>query len=272
MKKSTRCAPAMAMASAMVTIAMIAGPARAGVYVEMVNRDLASSTSDLAQKMYVQGGRGRFVDPDGRATLIKDGTLYMVDDSQKTYVVFDKPTMEALAKQLNAVMEQAREQISKLPPEARAQAEQQLASQMPGMSDGGKWVVEAVDTGKTDKVDGRACRVWDVKRNGELDDQLCVVAYSALPGKENFQAVFADFAKAFEEMAKSVPMLSGAMTNEFAAQAKVNGFPVRSRAYEQGKLVDEEQVMTVWREETFPASLFEVPAGYKQEKLQLGGN
>jgi hypothetical protein len=222
--------------------------------------------------MYVQGGRGRFVDPEGRATIIQNGTLYMIDDDKKTYVVFDQATMSALAKQLNAVMEQAKEQIAKLPPEARAQAEKQLAQQMPGMADGGQWVVEAVDTGRTEKVDGRSCRVWDMKRNGELDDQLCVVPYDALPGKENLQAVFADFAKAFEEMAKAVPMLSGAMSTEFAAQSKVNGFPVRSRAYENGKLVDVEQVVTVWREENLPASLFEVPAGYQKEQLQPGGN
>ena len=61
---------------------------------------------------------------------------------------------------------------------------------------------------------------------------------ASLPGKENFQAVFANFAKVFEEMAKSVPMLAGMMTNEFSAQAKVNGFPVRSRGYENGKLGD----------------------------------
>jgi hypothetical protein len=251
--------------------ALAAGTAQAGVYVEMVNHDLSNDTRDIAQKMYVQGGRGRFVDPDGRATIIKDGMLYMIDDSLKTYVVFDRPTMDALAKQLNAVMEQAKEQISKLPPDARAQAEEQLAQQMPGMAGDKKWVVEAVDTGKSDKVDGRSCRVWEMKRNGELDDQLCVVPYDSMPGKENFQSVFADFARAFEEMAKSVPMLSGAMTNEFAAQARVNGFPVRSRAYEDGKPGQLEQVLSVWREEKIPAAMFEVPAGYKKEQLKLGG-
>jgi hypothetical protein len=252
--------------------AAYAASAPAGVYVEMTDRDLANNTRDLAQKLYIQGNKGRFVDADGRATILQNGTLYMIDDAKKTYVVFDQATMSALASQLNAVVEQAKEQIAKLPPEARPQAEKQLAQQMPGMTDGKAWVVEAVDTGQTDKVEGRSCRVWNMKRNGELDDQLCVVPYGSLPGKENFQAVFAEFSKAFEEMAKSVPMLAGAMTNEFAAQAKVNGFPVRSRAYENGKLVDVEQVMTLWREETFPASMFEVPAGYQKEQMQLGGN
>ena len=115
-------------------------------------------------------------------------------------------------------------------------------------------------------MDSRACRVWDVKRDGVLDEQLCVVPYSALPGKENLPAVFAKFAKLFEEMAKSVPMLTGMMTSEFNTQTKVNGFPARSRSYENGKLGDIEQLVKVWREEAIPASMFKIPAGYKQKQ------
>jgi hypothetical protein len=243
--------------------------ATAGVYVEMVDHDIRTDKIELSQKMYVQNGLGRFVDGDGRATLIKDGTLYIIDDAEKSYVVVDKATLDQLAKKVGAAMEQVKEQLAKLPPDQRAQMEQM----MPGVAGGDrKWTVEAFDTGKSDKVDGRACRVWDVKRDGELDDQICVVPYSSLPGKENFQVVFANFAKVFEEMAKSVPMLAGMMTNEFSAQAKVNGFPVRSRAYESGKLGDEEHLMKVWREEAVPASMFEVPAGYKRKQMPLGDN
>jgi hypothetical protein len=240
--------------------------ASAGVYVELVDRDIASGKTQLSQKMYVQNGLGRFVDAEGRSTLIKDGTLYIIDDADKSYVAFDKATMEQLAKKINGAMAQMKEQLAKLPPDQRAQMEQM----MPGMTEEKKWVVDAVDTGKSDKVDGRACRIWDIKRNGELDDQLCVVPYTALPGKENFQAMFANFAKVFEEMAKSVPMLSGMMTNEFGAQAKVNGFPVRTRAYEDGRLGNTEHSMSVWREEAIPASMFTVPAGYKQKQMPMG--
>jgi hypothetical protein len=246
--------------------ALGAQAASAGVYLELVDRNITSGKTELAQKMYVQNGLGRFVDPEGRSTLIKDGTMYVIDDADKSYIAFDKATMEQLAKKINGAMEQMKEQLAKLPPEQRAQMEQM----MPGMTEEKKWVVDAVDTGKSDKVDGRACRIWDIKRNGELDDQLCVVPYTALPGKENFQAMFANFAKVFEEMAKSVPMLSGMMTNEFGAQAKVNGFPVRTRAYEDGKLGNTEHSMSVWREEAIPASMFTVPAGYKQKQMPMG--
>jgi len=211
---------------------------------------------------------GRFTDDGGRSSLIKGDTMYIVDDTDKSYIAFDKATMTQLAAKLNAAMAQMKEQVAKLPPGQREQMEQLMASRMGG--DGKPHTVEAIDTGKADKIDGRACKVWDIKRNDELDDQLCVVAFSALPGKENFQAVFANFAKVFEEMAKSVPMLAGAMTNEFSALSKVNGYPMRTRAYDNGKLGDEEQVVKVWREEAIPASMFEIPADYKQKQMPTG--
>jgi len=249
--------------------ALGAQAACAGVYVEMVDRDRADTAAKekLAQKIYMQNGVGRFVDGEGHSTLIKNSTMYIIDDSDKTYIAFDKATMEQLAQKISVQMEKAKEQLAKLPPEQRAQMEQM----MPALSGGQqKHTVEAVDTGKSDKVDGRACRIWDIKRNGELDDQICVVPYSTLPGKENFQTAFANFAKAFEEMAKAVPMLSGMMSNEFDAQAKVNGFPVRTVGYDNGKLGTEEHVMRVWREEAIPASMLDIPAGYKQKQMPMG--
>jgi hypothetical protein len=249
-----------------LVIPWVAPAAVAGVYIEMVDRDVAAWTTELAQKVYIQDGNGRFVGAEGQASIVKGDTMYIVDDAEKSYVVFDKATMEKLAIQINSAMEKMKEQLSKLPPEQRAQVEQMMAAQMPGL-DGKEYVVEAVDTGKSDKVDNRACRVWDVKRNGELDEQLCVVPYSALPGKENLPAVFAKFAKLFEEMAKSVPMLTGMMTSEFNTMIRVNGFPVRTRSYENGKLGNAEQLVKVWREEAVPPSMFEIPAGYTQKQM-----
>jgi uncharacterized protein DUF4412 len=257
----------------LVLASIAAGLARAGVYVEMADRKVGSQETTLVQKMYIQGSAGRFVDlsdreggdaPRETATLIKDGTLYAIDDED----MLDKAGVDQLGKKFSAGLEKMREQLAKMPAEQREQMEQMLAKQIPGFSGEQKWTVEAVDTGKSDKVDGRACRLWDIKRNGELDEQLCVVPFSALPGKENLQAVFGDFARVFEEMAKTVPMLAGLMSNEFAAQEKINGFPVRSRDYDNGTLSDMERVMTQWRAENIPASTFQVPPDYKKKALE----
>jgi hypothetical protein len=260
----------------MKRIAMIAGGllaahvASAGVYVETIKHNITTGATEPQQKMYVQNGSGRFVDPEGHASLIKNDTMYIIDDSDRSYIVFDKATMEAVAKKLADAMARMKEQLAKLPPEQRAQMEQAMGGA--GLPAEGKTrTVDVKDTGKSDKVDARACKLWDITRDGKLDEQVCVVPYSALPGKENFQALFASFAKVFEEMAKSVPMLTGMMANEFSAQVKMNGFPFRQRSYDdQGKLDDEETLVKEWRDGDLPASMFEIPAGYKQKQMPMG--
>jgi hypothetical protein len=244
----------------------IASVAGAGVYVETVSNNLKTNSSQLAQKMYVQNGSGRFEDPEGRASIIKGETIYVIDQKEKSYIVLDKATMEQLGKQLSAAMEKVKEQLAKMPPEQRAQMEQMMGIQGSGEG-GGEWKVEAIDTGKSDKVEGRSCKVWDVKRNDQLDHQICVVPYGSLSGTEDFKAAFGKFARIFEDMARNLPQLSGAMSNEMAALSKVNGFPVRTRDYENGRLAPEEQVVKVWKEQAIPASMFEIPAGYTQKKM-----
>src|SRR5690606_23788635 len=149
----------------------------------------------------------------------------VIDQADKSYVVLDRATMEKLGKQVSAAMEQMKEQLAKMPPEQRAQIEQMMGIKSGDGGGAGGWAMDAVDAGKTDKVEGRACKVWDVKINDQPDHQICVVPYSALPGTEDFKSVFERFAKVFEDLAKNLPQLSGAMNNQMSALRKVNGYP-----------------------------------------------
>src|SRR5262245_50762743 len=60
---------------------LVAHGASAGVYVEQETHNRATNTSKLSQKIYVQNGAGRFVDAEGHTSLIKEGTLYIIDDA-----------------------------------------------------------------------------------------------------------------------------------------------------------------------------------------------
>ena len=114
---------------AMIVAGLLAAQgASAGVYVETVDHDMTANTTKLKQKMYVQNGSGRIVDAAGRATLIKGDTLYIIDDADKSYILFDKATMQQLATKLNAELARIKEQLAKLPPEQRAQMEQMMGS------------------------------------------------------------------------------------------------------------------------------------------------
>jgi hypothetical protein len=260
----------MKHAVTLITGLLAVGAAQAGVYIESVDRDVRTNKIEPSQKMYVQNGSGRFVDPTGATALIKGDVLYILNDAEKSYTVLDKPTIDALAKKINAQFDQVKEQLARLPPEERAQVEAVMAKQVPALAGKLNYTIDAKDTGKSDTVEGRACKVWNVTRNGELDEQMCVASFNQLPGKEDLQAVFKRFAAVYEEIAKSSQILDGAMMNEFNALTKINGYPLRSRDYDNGKLGDTERLVKVWREESFPASMFEVPAGYRKETNPLG--
>ena len=247
---------------------LAAQAASAGVYVETVNRDIAAGTTTPKQKIYVQNGSGRFVDPEGRSTLIKGNTLYMIDDKDRSYIEFDKATMEQVAKKLSAQMEQLKAQMAKLPPEQRAQMEQMLGgaglSGTPAhrRSNGHRQVGQ----GRGPCLQGLGRDTGWRSRRADLRGGL----FGAARQGELLRRCSATSRRSFEEMAKSVPMLSGMMANEFSAYVKTNGYPVRQRAYDNGKLVGEETLVTVWREEAVPASTFEVPAGYTRKTMPVG--
>ena len=176
--------------------------------------------------------------------------------------------MEQLAKKINAAMAQMKEQLAKLPPEQRAQMEQT----MPGMSgDGKQWAVEAIDTGKSDKVDGRACRIWDVKRNGELDDQLCVVPYSSLAGQGKLPGRVREFRQGVRGNGEIRPHVGRHDDQRIRRAGQGERFPgALARSMKTASSAMPNSCMSVWREEAIPASMFEVPAGYKQKQMPMG--
>ena len=236
----------------------------------MVLHDIKANTTELSQKMYVQNGAGRFVDPEGRSSIIKGDTMYVIDESEKSYMVLDKATMEQLGKQLSAEMEQLKEQLAKMPPEQRAQMEQMMGIQSDG--DGGQMGSRSrrhrqVRQGGRTRLQGLGREAQRQARRSALRGPLFVLARQGrFPG-----GVPRTSRRCSRRWARTIPTLAGMMSSEFSALAKVNGFPVRTRNYENGRLADDEQLVKVWREETIPAAMFEVPAGYTQKKMPMPG-
>jgi hypothetical protein len=250
-----------------VILAAFSPVAFSGVVIETLERDVTSQKPAAAvHKMYVQGGVARIENDSDNIMIVKNDKMYVLDPKGKSYTVFDKAAAEALAKQINAAMANMRKQMADLPPEQRAQMEAMMSGQMGGLTGAPKASqLTVVDTGRTDKVDSRSCRIWHIKRDGVLDDELCVVAYSTLPGKEDMTAVFKNFAKIFASFASTFPQIS----EEFTSYTRINGFPVRTRGYNNGKPDGSETVLKSWREEALAPSLFNVPAGYRQAKTPM---
>ena len=249
---------------------LAATAASAGVRVENVTRDIKTKVADgPPQVTLVQDGKIKSTSGGGNSMIIKAGQIIIVNDGKKTYTEMDKAQMQKMASQANAAMAQMQERMKNMSPEQRAMMEKMMGGQIPGgMPSGKPDVYEAKNTGKSDTVEGRKCALWNLTRNGKLMEEMCVVPFSSLAGKEDFEKSFKELAEAFAEFAKGMPNAGNAVQ----VRSEVNGYPVRVRPYDAaGKLRGNESVLMKWVEESVPATAFDVPKGYKKQELpQLG--
>jgi hypothetical protein len=248
--------------------ALFTATAAAGVRIETVNRDIKTGQVDGAPSVVlVQDGSVRVSTSRSGAMLMKGSTIYVLDDKRKTYRELDKATMQGYVSQANAAMSQMQDRLAKMPPEQRQMMEKMMGGNMPGLgAPPKKKVYSSRDTGKSDTVEGRKCRMWQMLRDGALYEDVCVVPFSSLPGKENFQKTFKELAEAFEGLAAAAPNAS-----DETARSAINGYPVRVRPYENGALRGTETVLKTWKEEAIAASMFQVPAGYKKIEMPAPG-
>lgn len=246
---------------------LLAGSASAGVRIETITRQIgATQQQGLTQVVEVQNGAVRAGTEQG-TVLIKNGTMYILDDRRKTYSVMDAATMQAYASQASAAMARMQAQMQSMTPEQRKQMEAMMGGmKMPG-APGSVPVYEAKDTGKSDTVEGRKCRLWNLLQDGSVVEEMCVVPYSSLPGKEDMQKSMKQLAEAFAGVAKGIP---GA-AEQAKARSNVDGYPVRTRVWLNGKAQGSENVLKSWTEAVIPAATFEIPAGYQKKDLPTMG-
>ncbi|MBC8024711.1 MAG: DUF4412 domain-containing protein [Steroidobacteraceae bacterium] len=254
-----------------VAAVLAATTAGAGVRIETVTRDVKTKVADGgAQVMQVQDGKVRIQIPKTSGGMIlKNSILYVLDDKKKTYMEMDKETMRKGAEQAGAAMKQMRDQMAKMTPEQRAQMEKMMGGNLPpGMMSGKPDTWAANNTGKTDTSEGRKCTIWTLNKNGKLQEELCVVPFSSLPGKEDLEKTFKELAASFEGMANGLPGVGDAAK----VRNSINGFPVRTRFFEAGGAERAmETVVTQWVEESVPAAKFEIPAGYQKKSMPKMG-
>lgn len=246
-----------------------AATASAGVHVENVTRNIQTKAPDGAPHVtLIQDGAMKASSGKQNSMIIKANLITIVDDGKKTYMQMTKEEMKKMASQASAAINQMQEKMKNMTPEQRAMMEKMMGGSLPGGLPSDKPDVwDAKNTGKSDTVEGHKCAVWNLSRNGKLFEEMCVVPFKSLPGKEDVEKSFKELAEAFSEFTKGIDM-----GNSVQVRTQIDGYPVRTRSYDaNGKLRGNETVLTKWVEESVPASAFEVPKGYtKKEMPQFG--
>lgn len=246
---------------------LIATSAHAGTVLEMLNRDLASKSESTA-KTYAQGGKMRIESggPQDTFAIFRDETIYTVDPKDKTYIAMDRPTMQQLAAQLNPALKMLQEQMANMSPEQRAQAERMLGNKLPGSKP--EPVEEIRKSSRTGKVAGYSCTYVEILEDGVLQSEACVAPPRDLPGSKELYDAGLKVAALVKDMMASVdsPWLKQMTNSELENFQKLGGLPLLTRTFDEGKPIHEATLQSL-RTEPLAATLFEIPAGYKQQDL-----
>ena len=204
-------------------------------------------------------------------TVVFDGAkqvLWLINDGRKSYSEMTKADVDRMGGQLNDAMAKMQEQLKNLPPEQRAQIEAMMKGRgMPGMAGGaaaGK--TEYRKTG-TDKVGAWACDKYEGTRGGQKVTELCTVDPKVLGfAMSDFQVS----KQLMEFFSKIVPQGADRMFAVGTPEEQgFSGVPVRRIAFNNGQQQSVSEVTQASRQ-NFPASTFDLPAGYQKEALGAG--
>jgi hypothetical protein len=260
----------IALLAGLLLAGLLAGSAAAGTRIVTETRrlDRDGATPERAE-VRIDGDRLRFDDPSGRTSVIyrADRELaWWLDHREKKFVEVSRGSTAAVARKVDETNTAIRKSLEGLPPERRAALEGLLDGTL-GPPPGAEPEVSLRPTGERDLVEGIPCDEHEVVRGTERVALLCAAQPDALglaPGDRDVLRRLSGFLR---ETVESISRLApGAVRSEgvdaLAAVDRLDGVPVRVRAFDDGRAVSETLVTEVVTEDVDPAR-FERPEGYR---------
>ncbi len=247
----------------------VSAVANAGVVMDLVTRDTSGNVTERA-KIYAESNRIRMEEGgngDAEATMIFLGDRFLyVDHRDKTYVVMDEAMLDEVSAKMNEAMKEMEAQLANMPAEQRAMVEQMMKGQMQGMmgQQGEEAPPPRVEAAGSGEWQSRDCRKYDVFEGGEKTQQICAAALDDVDGADEVIDAFRSMAAYMNKMAESLPMRPARQTNPAELMDQIDGFPVHTVDYANGKVVREASMDSV-QEQDLDEALFSAPEGYRRQ-------
>lgn len=247
-----------------IVLTFIVPAALAGVVVET---DVTVEGEGRAtETIYVEGERLR-TDPasigkNGMSVIFRDDTMWFVDHDKKEAQKIDKRAIADLAAQL----EEMHRQLEQMPAQQREMMRKMMAGKMPGMHEPPEYRVEV---GESTRIGDVPCTAHTLYSDDKKVQETCAADEGAVAElHEAMGAVRAmgSFAEDLRKMASNMPF-GNMMKNIQAAIPEVDGFPVRTRWFDDDGNVTRESTLSSIEARDLEPSLFDVPKGYKVEDL-----
>ena len=220
--------------------------------------DVASGGRGESGSMLYRGARGEMV---------------VIDDSRRSYMVFDEAQMEQTVNQLSDAMKQMESILQNMPPERRDMVEQMMRKQMPAQAAAAPKIdIDIKKVGDQETIEGYPCVKYDVLRDGKRVRELWITDWSNVEGGEEAADAFIGLADYTQKMVGAFSQGMGAkignsMESAYTYLKEINGFPVLTRELNSDGSVESESTLKSAKKQSVAPSEFQVPEGYRQQQM-----
>jgi hypothetical protein len=188
-----------------------------------------------------------------------DRSLYIVDDTRGTYIPFNEAVIDAQMRAMNQMIDQMREEVQRLPPEARAEMETQLGLGLRS----GPMAVQVRATQRQQTLGGLRCQEMEILVDGRTQSLACVAEAGELGvSGSDFDTVNALMGRLFELSRRALDAggpLAQAMGSH--VMPPLDGIPLEVRDSLDGVTTRLVGVST----DPISPDFFRVPSSYREQ-------
>ena len=247
-------------------------PLQAGEIIEVMTKDLnGSETKEGVMQFLFSNGFIKMKSDQNTEMIFNNSAKNMtiISHDQKSYMVMDQNSVSSMKNQINQAMEQA---LANVPAEQRGMVEKMMKQRIPQMAPP-QVTQEAPKTDirlttRNDTINGYDCVFYEAYRNEQKQGEYCVSEWSELDASDNIETSFKNMSEFMEGMLEQFSDMAPIRmdNNPFSYMKDIGGFPVFSRQYTNGKIIQETTLSSI-TESSIDDAVFQAPEGYQTESF-----
>jgi hypothetical protein len=230
--------------------------------IRFVNSGPGGGESQVA----IANGMVRADSPGGDQTYVlfssDSNSFVAVNPSEQTYMEFDVEAIQKMVAMQKQAMEQLEAQLANVPPAQREQMRKMMGNMMPDM--GGAPKPRRYERGGETTVAGYNCEMLKIYVGDELSAEQCVVDPGTLDIPDEDYATMRAMQQYVLDLVSQFSFMANAVM-EYGEPGE-NELPISYTTHHKmvGKMSGELKSISF---DGIPSSQFEIPAGYKRQKM-----
>ncbi len=204
----------------------------------------------------------------------EQSSITVIDHHKKSFSVIDRESMAAFSTEMQILMQATSTRIESLPPEQRAIVQKMIESQIGKARQPNPNPSTVLKTHERDTLSGLPCVKYEVFLRGEKLREVWVTSPESVQGGESALAILQEmsdfYSTLMDSVDRTIPGLGGGFRvdqNPFEDLGRMNGFPVLTRNFADGRVRTEIVLHSVGEQSLSPAEL-EPPEGYTARGLR----